>query len=103
MPVSKKPRKTTAAKPGKPGRSKAAIGAVAAARDRTSRAGAWDALRAGAEVAGEIDRFMAAVEARFGPDGLRALDRTGTFEGAKIAPAERGALAEIERAVQAVR
>lgn len=83
--------------------AKAAIGAIAAAQDRASRAGAWEALRADAEVAGEIARFTAAVEARFGSDGLRALDRTGTLASAAIAPAERGALAKISRTVQVVR
>jgi hypothetical protein len=99
-----------AAATGVPRLSKAARSAIGAlhttsgeAGGEFGRAGAWEALRADTKLAGEIDRFLDAVKARFGAKGLRAFDRGGVPEGARIAPAERAALIEVGRAVKALR
>lgn len=63
----------------------------------------WKAVRADRHLAGELDEFMRAVERRFGAEGLRALDRSGMIEGARVEQDERVALTEIGRTVQAVR
>ena len=68
-----------------------------------SRAQAWATLRADERLAGEVDRFLAAVAGRFGAEGLRAFERGSVPEGAKGAPAERVALAEVGHAVTALR
>jgi Ti-type conjugative transfer relaxase TraA len=85
--------------------AEAAIGALGAADGigAASRAEAWAALRADAQVAGEVDRFLAAVAGRFGAEGLRAFERGSVPEGTKGPPAERAALAEVGRAVTALR
>lgn len=84
-------------------RAQAAIGADAAAKDEAGRAQVWKAVRADRHLAGELDEFMRAVERRFGAEGLRALDRSGMIEGARVEQDERVALTEIGRTVQAVR
>jgi Ti-type conjugative transfer relaxase TraA len=82
-----------------------AIGALGAADGigAASRAEAWATLRADARLAGEVDRFLAAVAGRFGADGLRAFERGSVPAGVTDAPAARAALAEVGRAVTALR
>jgi Ti-type conjugative transfer relaxase TraA len=87
--------------------ARAAIGVVAGAGDDAGRVAAWRALQADKPIAGEVSGFMAAVEKRFGSDGLRSFDRLGTIEGAgggAGAQAFSGAvLGPIGKIVQAVR
>jgi hypothetical protein len=83
--------------------AKLALVAVRMAPDQAGKAAAWRAVRADAQLAGEVARFLRAVEQRFGVEGLRALDRAGTYAEARVAPAERAALAEAGRAVRATR
>lgn len=58
---------------------------------------AWAALRGDAKLAGELDRLLAAAEARFGAEGMRAFARGAVPEGTKLAPAERAAGVESRR------
>lgn len=83
--------------------ARSAIEKLGAARDAGDRAKAWEALRADVRVAGELDRFLAATEARFGAEGLRSFERGGVPEGAKVPLAERAALSEVGGAVKALR
>jgi hypothetical protein len=87
--------------------AEAAIGALGAADGPAggawSRAEAWATLRADARLAGEVDRFLAAVAGRFGAEGLRAFERGSVPEGTTAPPAARAALAEVGRAVTALR
>jgi Ti-type conjugative transfer relaxase TraA len=87
--------------------ARAAIGGLGAdsgeGLDTAGRAKAWAALCGDARVAGEVDRFLAAAEARFGVEGLRAFERGSVPEGSKGPPAERAALADVGRAVTALR
>jgi Ti-type conjugative transfer relaxase TraA len=55
-------------------------------RREESVAGAWTAGRADPKVAGELDRFMAAVERRLGEDGMRAASRAAGHEGRMTVP-----------------
>jgi Ti-type conjugative transfer relaxase TraA len=88
--------------------AEAAIGALGeadgqAALGAASRAEGWGPLRADAGLAGEVDRFLATVAGRFGAEGLRAFERGSVPEGSTGSPAERAALAEVGRAVTALR
>ncbi len=89
--------------------AQAAIGMVGAAKTDKERADAWKATASDKAVAGELTAFAAAMEKRFGADGVRAMvraDQPGAkaFEGgASVAPAERQAAAEAGRAVAAVK
>ena len=84
--------------------AEAAIGPLGAADGpaggAASRAEAWAALRAAARLAGEFERFLAAVAGRFGAEGLRAFERGSLPAGATGA---RAALAEVGRGVTALR
>jgi hypothetical protein len=70
--------------------AEAAIGVVAAAPDEKARAGAWRAMQADERVAGELRGFGAAVQQRFGEEGVRAMLRAGGKPGivtaASVAP-----------------
>jgi hypothetical protein len=85
--------------------AEAAIGVLEAADGigAASRAAAWATLCADKRLAGEVDRFLAAVAGRFGAEGLRAFERGSVPEGTMAAPADRAALAEVGRAVTALR
>ena len=86
-----------------------AIDAASAAKTDRERAEAWKAATSDKAVAGELTAFAAAMEKRFGADGVRAMvraDQPGAkaFEGgASVAPAERQAAAEAGRAMAAVK
>ena len=72
------PRLSTAAE--------SAIGVMAAAKDEKAHAEAWRAVQQDKQVAGELRAFGAAVERRFGEDGVRAMLRAGGRPGAVTAP-----------------
>lgn len=78
-----------------------ALVAVRTAPDKAGRTAAWQAVQADGKVAGEVVLFLRAVERRFGAEGVRELERSGRYAGARIEPSERGALEEAARAVQA--
>ena len=90
-------------------RTQAAVNVVAGASDEAGRMAAWRALQDDKRVAGEVRGFMAAVERRFGADGLRSLDRVGTIEragrsvtaAAQVAGAVLGQISQIVQAVRA--
>ncbi|NPD69021.1 BID domain-containing protein (plasmid) [Lichenicola cladoniae] len=65
--------------------AEAAIGVVAAEPDEKARAVAWRAVQADERVSGELWAFGAAVEQRFGEEGVRAMLRTGGRRGAGTA------------------
>jgi len=76
-----------------------ALGAVAAAGDEQVRGVAWRAAQADKPVAAELERFGAAVERRFGAEGvrqmLRAEGRAGAVTSASVAPEQRPALDQV--------
>ncbi len=76
--------------------AEAAIGAVAVAKDDHTKGEAWRAVQADKVVAGELRAFGAAVEQRFGEEGVRAMLRAGGRPGAVMAasvgPEQRQAL-----------
>ncbi len=76
--------------------AEAAIGAVAAAPDEKARGEAWRAVQRDERVAGELRAFGAAVEQRFGEEGVRAMLRAGGRPGAvtvaSVALEQRSAL-----------
>jgi len=76
--------------------AEAAIGAVAGAKDDRVRGEAWRAVQENGPVAGELRAFGAAVEQRFGADGVRAMLRAGGQPGAvaaaSVVPEQRQAL-----------
>ena len=90
-------------------RAQVEIGAVRAAKTDKERADAWKATTSDKAVAGELTAFAAAMEKRFGADGVRAMvraDQPGAkaFEGgASVAPAERQAAAEAGRATSIIK
>jgi hypothetical protein len=84
-------------------RARAAVNVVARAGDDGARVAAWRALQDDKRVAGEVSGFMAAVERRFGTDGLRSFDRLGTIEGAGPRLFGGAVLGQIGKTVQAVR
>ena len=90
-------------------RAQAAIGVARAAKTDKERAEAWKATTSDKAVAGELTAFAAAVEKRFGEDGVRAMVRAEqagakAFEGgASVAPAERQAAAEAGRAMASIK
>ncbi len=73
-----------------------AIGAVVVATDEKAWAEAWRAVQADARVAGELRAFGAAVEQRFGEEGVRAMlqagERPGAVTAASVTPEQRPAL-----------
>ena len=90
-------------------RAQAAIDVVRAAKTDKERAEAWKATTSDKAVAGELKAFAAAMEKRFGEDGVRAMVRAEqvgakAFEGgASVAPAERQAAAEAGRATSIIK
>jgi len=76
--------------------AEAALGAVAAAGSEQVRGAAWRAVQADKPVAAELERFGAAVEQRFGVEGvrqiMRAEGRAGVVTSASVAPEQRSAL-----------
>jgi hypothetical protein len=84
-------------------RAQAAVGAIAAAKDEAGRAEAWTGLQAEKAVAGEVEAFLRAVERRFGSEGMRTLERSGTLEGARLSQAEHGSLRQVGSLVRALR
>ena len=66
--------------------AEAAIGVVATARDEKARAEAWRAVQTDERLAGELQAFGAAVDRRFGEEGVRAMLRAGGQPGAVTAP-----------------
>ena len=73
--------------------AEAATGAVAAAPDEKARATVWRAVQADGRVAAELRAVGAAVQQRFGEEGVHAMLRTGGRLGAvtasSIAPEQR--------------
>jgi Ti-type conjugative transfer relaxase TraA len=90
-------------------RAQVAIGVVRAAKTDKERAEVWKATTSDKAVAGELTAFAAAMEKRFGEDGVRAMiraDQPGAkaFEGgASVAPVQRQALAEAGRATSIIK
>jgi len=88
--------------------AQAALGAVAAAKDDAGRAEAWNAVQRDEPVAREISAFSAAVEKRFGEEGVRAMLHTQRpwakpNDGDASAPNEhRAAAAEVAQTVVAI-
>ena len=78
-----------------------AIGAVAAAKDDRARGEALQAIRADKQVAGELKAFGAAVQQRFGEEGVRTMLRDSDhFEAIHIksvAPEQRAALGQVAK------
>jgi len=76
--------------------AEAAVGAVIAAKDDHTRSEAWRAVQADKQVAGELRVFGAAVEQRFGEEGVRAMlrvgGRPGTIASSSVAPEQQLAL-----------
>jgi len=76
--------------------AEAALGAVASAGDAQVRDQTWRAVQADKPVAAELGRFGAAVERRFGAEGVRAMlraeGRAGAVTSASVAPEQRPAL-----------
>lgn len=83
--------------------AQAAVSLVAGASDEAGRTAAWRALQDNKPIAGEVNGFMAAVERRFGADGLRSFDRLGTIEGDGPRLFDGAVLGQIGKIVQAVR
>jgi hypothetical protein len=77
----------------------AAIDTIAAAPDDRASGEAWRAVQADNHIAGELQAFGAAVEQRFGEDGVRAMLRAGGRAGVvtapSVAPAEQRALDQV--------
>ena len=69
---------------------------MAAAGTEQVRGEAWRAVQADKSVAAELERFGAAVEQRFGAEGVRAMlraaGRAGAVASASVAPEQRPAL-----------
>jgi Ti-type conjugative transfer relaxase TraA len=90
-------------------RAQVAIDVVRATKTDKERADAWKATTSDKAVAGELRAFAAAMEKRFGEDGVRAIvraDQPGAkaFEGgASVAPAQRQAIAEAGRATSIIK
>jgi len=76
--------------------AEAALGAVVAAGTEQVRGAAWQIVQADKPVAAELERFGAAVERRFGAEGMRAMlraeGRAGAVTSASIVPEQRPAL-----------
>ena len=86
-----------------------AIDAASAAKTDRERAEAWKAATSDKAVAGELTAFAAAMEKRFGADGVRAMIRSEqagakAFDGgASVATADRQAVAEAGRATSIIK
>lgn len=89
--------------------AQAAVKGIGTAKNQTSRAEAWRTAQADEAVARELTGFTAAIEKRFGEDGVRAMLRTQQggakpFEGGPtVAPEQREAVAEVGRAMSAIK
>ena len=79
--------------------AEAALGVVAAAEDDRARGEAWRAVQGDKQVAGELRVFGAAVEQRFGEEGVRAMlragERPGAVRAASVAPEQRPELDQV--------
>jgi len=90
-------------------RAQAAVDAASAAKTDKERAEVWKAATSDKAVAGELKAFAAAMEKRFGENGVRAMVRAEqvgakAFEGgASVAPAQRQAIAEAGRATSIIK
>ena len=84
--------------------AEAAVAALATAADVKARADRWRRISANAAIAGELQRFSAAVQQRFGDDALRAmLRREGrSVDVASVPDQYRDALATVSRTVYAL-
>ena len=73
--------------------AEAAVGTLAAAKDDRARGEAWRAVQGDKQVVGELRAFGAAVEQRFGEEGVRAMLRAegqpGAVAAAFVAPEQR--------------
>jgi len=87
--------------------AEAAIGALAAAKDEKARGESWTAIQADKRIAGELRVFGAAVERRFGKEGVRAMLRAGGRPGAvtaaSVAPEQRPELNRVVGLTAALR
>ena len=79
--------------------AEAAVSALAAAKDDRARAKTWRAVQGDKQVAGELRAFSAAVEQRFGEEGVRAMlragDRPRVVHAPSVAPEQRAALDQV--------
>ena len=66
--------------------AEAVVGTVRAAPDESVRASVWQAVQKDERVAVELWAFGAAVQQRFGEEGVRAMRRAGGQPGAVTAP-----------------
>ena len=87
--------------------AEAAIGAMTAAKDDQARGEAWRAVQGDKQVAGELRAFGAAVEQRFGEEGVRAMLRAGGRPGAvtvsSVTPEQRPELNRVARLTSALK
>ena len=76
--------------------AEAATSTLTAAKDDRVRAETWRAVQGDKQVAGELRAFGAAVEQRFGEEGvrtmLRARERLGAINASSVKPEQRPAL-----------
>ena len=91
------------------GSAQVALGVVAAVKDDAGRVEAWETVQNDEPVVSEISAFSAAVEKRFGQDGVRAMIRAeqsgaGISEGgASVSTEHRAAAAEVARTVVTIK
>ena len=82
---------------------------IGAAEEQASRAEAWRAAQQDEKVAAELTGFTAAVERRFGEEGVRAMLRAQQpgakpFDGGPtVAPEQREVVAEVGQAMSAIK
>ncbi len=90
-------------------RAQAALAAVAAAKDDAGRAEAWNVAQSNNNPATELSAFAAAVEKRFGEDGVRAMLRaqqpgTKPHEGGpSVSDDHKEAMVEVGRAIAMIK
>ena len=88
-------------------RALAALQAIGSARGQTAQAEAYEALRADRDLHREVRAFTAAMEQRFGADGVRAITRAegqaGAFRSRSVAPQHQDALDRAARALHSVK
>ena len=88
-------------------RALAALQAIGSAHGQTAQAEAYEALRADRDLHREVCAFTAAVERRFGADGVRAITRAegqaGVFRSRSVAPQHQDALDRAARALHSVK
>ena len=79
--------------------AEAAIATLRAAGEETARGEAWRAVRRDQPVTAELAAFAAAVERRFGEEGvrqmLRAGGRPGAVTAASVTPEQQAALDQV--------